>query len=100
MCNCMVQVNKKWIWYIGFVKDKVNNETYIADHLARSKKGCSLVWKYPLVDDTQTIDKDQIIPVQVVGDWNTSKRGRFMSFKLKNTSEIIKEFDNLVKNNP
>ena len=72
-CVIAWYIESTWVWFIGYVKEKLSDEQYLVDHLERVKEGSSLAWKYPNNDDTSTIYSDQIIPVKVVGDWNVTQ---------------------------
>ena len=65
--NCVVAwcIYGTWNWYVGYVKEMLNDEQYIADHLERLRPGNSAVWKYPTIDDTKTVFRDQIVPIQM-----------------------------------
>ena len=42
----------KWDWFIGYVKDKLSDKHYSAEHLERVKEGNSTAWKYHDIKDT------------------------------------------------
>ena len=52
-CVIVWYVDSKWVWFIGYVKEKLSDEKYSVDHLERVKEGNSLTWKYPDIDDTK-----------------------------------------------
>ena len=97
--NCVVAwcIDGTWNWYVGYVKEMLNDEQYIADHLERLRPGNSAVWKYPTIDDTKTVFRDQIVPIQILGDWKITQNARHMTFEVKNCPEIQSKFDVFVK---
>lgn len=97
--NCVVlwYINGRWDWFIGYVKERLNDDQYMVDHLERVRSGNNSGWRYPSADDTNTVDHDQIIPIKIIGDWNITQNTRQMVFSIKNYAEIQRKFDDIVK---
>ena len=87
-----INAEGKYIWYIGYVKEK-NNNSYTIDHLHRRTTDSNKIWQYPAIEDIQTADKDQILDVVIEGDWNLVEN-RNSKFTLCNEKEISWAFDN------
>ena len=46
----------------------------LVDHLecVSKKKGCNQYWRYPIREDEQEVETDQIIPCNIIGSWDLS----------------------------
>ena len=75
-------------WYLGYVKEKIENN-FTVDHLQRISKGSDLIWTYPTTPDIQTVEREQILPIEIKGDWNMERNNKFV---LKNIKEVNIEF--------
>ena len=85
----------KRYWSIGFFLNEIDEITIRVDHLLRkgntSQNG---VWVRPEHDDIQEVKTDyQVIPCNVNGDW-IDLNSRVPKFKVNNTKEIEKAFEN------
>ena len=75
-------------WYLGYIKEEIENE-YIVEHLQRVSQGSDLMWTYPTTEDIQRVEKEQILPIEIKGDWNMERKNKFV---LKNINDVIVEF--------
>ena len=53
-------------------------------------------WKYPLREDVQLVELDQIGECSVEGEWDTSPDCRKRMFSLFNAKTILSEFKNIL----
>ena len=60
----------KRCWFIGFFICDIDEDTVKIDHLHPQKKGKINNWIRPKADDVQAVDVVQLLPIEVVGDWN------------------------------
>ena len=74
-------------WYLGYLKNNASN-TCTIDHLERCAHGSNKFWHYPEVEDIQTLPCEQILDIEVLGEWDFSKN-RYTKFKLDNANEIV-----------
>ena len=83
----------KYVWYNGYVKgiDK-STQCHIIDHLERSVKLYDSKWKYPSKEDVQTVEDDQIVHIDVEGEWNISPDCRKRLFSVTNIPLILNAF--------
>ena len=58
----------KWQWFLGYVKEEGEGETYLVEHLERVKTSNGMLWKYPATDDVTSVSAEQIVHVDVKGD--------------------------------
>ena len=84
-------VDSRMHWFLGYVKEQDDGH-YLVDHLERESDGNDYMWKYPLADGVHKVEKDQIIPVKVLGDWNVMRNIRHMRFFVKNAADTAKKF--------
>ena len=84
-------VDSRMHWFLGYVKEQDDGH-YLVDHLERESDGNDYMWKYPLADGVHKVEKDQIIPVKVLGDWNVMRNTRHMRFFVKNAADTAKKF--------
>ena len=84
---------ERYEWYLGYIKEKIE-EKYIVDHLHRVTRGSDVLWNYPTTEDIQTVEREQILPMEIKGDWNMERNNKFV---LKNINEVIVEFENILK---
>ena len=75
-------------WYLGYIKEKIENN-FIVDHLHRISKDSDLMWTYPTTPDIQTVEREQILHIEIKGDWNMERNNKFV---LKNIKEVNIEF--------
>ena len=43
--------NGRKTWYVGYCKEVLDKETFVVEHLERVKRGSSLKWRYPVMED-------------------------------------------------
>ena len=48
---------------------------------------------YPTIEDIQRVEKEQILPLEIKGDWNMERKNKFV---LKNINDVIVEFKKYV----
>ena len=85
-CVVIWDVNNVRQWYLGICQNDNGNGTYIVEHLERCNPNDGLRWRYPKQQDIQTVDVLQIIPCNIIGSWDLSKR--IMTFVLDNYHTI------------
>ena len=79
--------NGKYTWYLGYVLKAIDNgEKYQIDHLVRVDQTSEKSWQYPGKEDIQMVLPEQILEVEIEGEWTTEERNR--KFLLKNMKEI------------
>ena len=83
-------------WFLGYVKEKNNNGSFVVEHLERSEKGKNVYWKYPIPDDVQIVVQEQILLVKINGEWDIGTNARAMKFVLKNSVPIQNTFNKLL----
>ena len=90
----MWDIKKKKQWYIGFYLDKNSDGTFRIDHLERANNRCNNMWQRPSgKDDIEDTDEIQILPIQVLGEWDFTKEMPY--FLLTNEHEIKDNFNKL-----
>ena len=62
------------------------------EHLERVTTDDNAYWRYPLQDDIQTINSDQILPCKINGTWDLGVNARMMKFVFKNAVPINNTF--------
>ena len=77
-------------WSVGFFLDEVEAEACRVDHLESKDK---VNWMRPAFDDIQVVKYIQILPIEVIGDWDFSKR--HCTFTIKNADNINEIFKKL-----
>ena len=78
-------------WYVGFFLDMNKDGTYRIDHLER-KGSTDKLWCRPSGwDDIQNTEEIQMLPVNVVGDWDSKEEKP--TFIITNTTEIKVSFN-------
>ena len=83
-------------WFVGYVKEKTaDGNSYVVEHLERVVVKINVQWKYPVSDDTQIVNHDQIMLWKVEGDWDLTASVRVMKFILKNSIQIRNAFQNI-----
>ena len=73
-------------WYVGICLSDNGDGNYTVEHLERSDKNQSKLWKHKHHQDIQTVNTVQIIPTNIVGSWDMEKRT--MIFNLENWEMI------------
>ena len=58
-------------WFIGFLLE-VKADSVKMEHLVPSNSNSNAHWQYPSIDDIQVADLEQILPIDVIGDWDYS----------------------------
>ena len=82
-CIVIWDINDKRQWFVGICISDHNDGTYTVEHLERSDpSGDGSRWRYPKRSDIQTVSVIQILPCNIVGSWDMSKR--IMTFVLNN----------------
>ena len=97
--NCIIawDINGTWKWFVAYITEKLDDDQYVADHLERCLSNNHFQWRYPNQEDKHTINKVQVVPVKVEGDWNVTQNARYTSFMLQNANEIEKKFADFIK---
>ena len=75
-------------WSIGFYVGRSESSDIVVDHL-ESKSKCN--WIRPLHDDIQDVMLSQIIPVEVIGEWQIGRR--ISTYIVDNEVEIDRVFN-------
>jgi len=74
-------------WYVGICMNDNDDGTYTIEHLERcDPSGDGLHWRYPVRPDIQSVTIVQIVPCNIMGSWDLSKR--HMTFVLDNHHTI------------
>ena len=87
----------EYVWYIGYITkvDHVKGK-YSVDHLHRCSIKQNKFWQYPSKpDDKQTVFPEQILDVEVKGEWTLEERNN--RFMVANEKEIAYEFGLSIK---
>ena len=81
-------------WFIAYVKstDKGN---IVLDHLCREKARINKWWRYPTLADVHQVQPEQILDVEVKGEWKYDSR--MNPLILVNTNDIVSAFNNALK---
>ena len=66
----------KWQWFLGYIKEEGEGENYLVEHLERVKTSNGMLWKYPATDDVTSVSAEQIVHVDVKGDWLRNRNAR------------------------
>ena len=83
-------------WFVGYVKEKTaDGNCYVVEHLEQVVVKIDVQWKYPVLDDTQIVNPDQVMPWKVEGDWDLTASVHVMKFILKNSIQIRNAFQNI-----
>ena len=75
-------------WSIGFYMGRSETSEIVVDHL-ESKSKCH--WIRPLHDDIQDVMLSQVIPVEVIGEWQIGRR--ISTYIVDNEVEIDRVFN-------
>ena len=100
ICVTIWTVNDEPQWYLGYITD-INHDkescSYTVEHLTRVNKDTNYMWKYPTVNDiAENLREDQILDVNVEGDWDTSSV-RNTKYVLRNHVLINEKFKEVQK---
>ena len=68
------------------------------EHLERVKTSSDMIWKYPATDDVTSVSAEQIVHVDVKGDWRLNRNARQKTFELQNATEITKRCAIFIEN--
>ena len=71
LCVVCWDENGDYSWYLGYLKEQ-NGRFYTIDHLKREIDYTDKLWKYPIAEDIQVAEQDQILNVKVNGYWDFS----------------------------
>ena len=80
-------------WCIGFYAHDNEDETIQIDHLTQKQKGSCVQWIRPTVDDLQSVQPIQLLPMKIEGHWDLSSERR-PSFIIDNLADIESFFKN------
>ena len=61
-------------WCVGFYIQSISDEEIQVDHLKCKREGQYKEWIRPEADDVQVVHHVQVLPVNVIGEWDFSKR--------------------------
>ena len=85
-------------WYVGFYMSGTEDGEVMVDFL----EGSMTTWRRPSRDEILTVCLDQILPIQIDGDWEivpgSSERSTSMIYNVHNASEINLKKMELEKN--
>ena len=95
MCVVSWLEGETFNWYIGYITE-VNEENYVIDHLHRTPPRQNKYWQYPRKSDKQIVLPEQIVDIEVKGDWTLEERNR--KFVLTNEKKIVFKFKETVPN--
>ena len=79
--------NNELKWYIGFILSIDSPNSSKVEHLTRVLPGTDKLWQYPQIPDVQDTDIIQILPIEVIGEWDYSNPKKSV-FEVKNCKEI------------
>ena len=99
-CAVVWYLGAKWKRFLGYIKEKVEGENYLMEHLERVKTNHGMLWKYPDTDDVTSVSVEQIVHVDVKEDWILNWNARQITFELHNATEIINGFAIFIENYP
>ena len=88
--------NDGYIWHLAYVKE--SNEKVVVDHLYPVDNKSTKYWKYPTHPEVCSIFRDQIINLEVEGEWD-SLGSRLQKYTLFNEKAIISEFKKFCDDN-
>ena len=88
------EVNNEIKWYIGFAVTILSNQLTKFEHLDRVNEKDSL-WHYPYSVDIHETDNMQILPIEVIGEWNYTDPNKPL-FEVKNCEQVNICFRNSV----
>ncbi|CAL4100113.1 unnamed protein product [Meganyctiphanes norvegica] len=82
--------NKGRKWYVGFYMDENDNKTIRVDHLEKQSHDYS-AWVKPKHDDIHDVKYFQIVPCEVIGEWDMTRQPAV--FNIKNSQSINNMFE-------
>ena len=88
--------NSELKWYIGFILSIESPNSSKVEHLTRCSPGNDMQWNYPNIPDVQDTDVIQILPMEVVGEWDYSNPEKSV-FEVKNYEKINEYFKEYIK---
>ena len=88
--------NSELKWYIGFILSIESLNSRKVEHLTRILPGGDSLWNYPNIPDVQDTDVIQILPMEVVGEWDYSDPKKSV-FEVKNYEKINEYFKEYIK---
>ena len=68
-CVVLWYLGAKWQWFLGFIKEKGEGENSLVEHLVKVKTSNDMLWKYPATNDVTSVSTEQIVHVDIKGDW-------------------------------
>ena len=63
------QETNGYLWYLGYVKEVLQSGQILVDHLTHISSSDSK-WKYLSNEDVHDVDPEQIVPIEVIGEWD------------------------------
>ena len=88
--------NSELKWYVGFILSIESSNSRKVEHLTRILPGGDSLWNYPNIPDVQDTDVIQILPMEVVGEWDYSDPNKSV-FEVKNYEKINEYFKEYIK---
>ena len=89
--------NNELKWYIGFIPSTESQNLSKAEHLTIVLNGDDSLWQYPKIPDIQDTDNIQILPIEVIWEWDYSNPKKSV-FEVKNCEQVnicFKEYINI-----
>ena len=87
-CVVVWYLGAKWQWFLSYIKEKGESEKYLVELLERVKTSSDMLWKHPATDDVTSVSAEQIVHVDIKGDWLLNRNARQMTSELQNATEI------------
>ena len=85
--------NNELRWYIGFILSIDSSNSSKVEHLTRVQHCNDSLWHYPAIPDVQDTDIIQILPIEVIGEWDylDPKKSVFEVKNCKQVNDIFKK---------
>ena len=64
--------NNELKWFVGFILSTESPNSSKVEHFTRVFTGKDSLWQYPKIPDVQDTDTIQILPIEVLGEWDYS----------------------------
>lgn len=84
--------NNELKWYIGFILSIDSSNSSKVEHLTRALHSQDSLWHYPTIPDVQDTDIIQILPIEVIGEWDYSNPKESV-FEVKNVEQVNDIFE-------
>ena len=91
LCVTLWNGEHEKLWYLGYCKEVKDNGEFLIEHLDRIDMNSNLKWKYPQYDDICLVEAEQILEIDIQGEWDVV-HDRNMTFTLQNHEIIHKKF--------